>query len=204
MKSKSAASPQTDYQLKHRLAGAVIMVILAVLIIPWLLSEPASETGVDASGKNTFRFGIESQIITGQAPPPQGTDKAPGEKSRPALVKIEEGTPSTPPQSTTQAALPGGGDNHGQREKPPVPATSSAGWAVRVGTFSNQKNTDSVSASLESRGFSANKTRVKTNLGDDATLIWLGPYAKKETAGEVSLRIEALTGEKGFVIKHAP
>ena len=39
MKAKSTPPAPPEYELKHRLAGAVIIVALGVLLIPWLLSD---------------------------------------------------------------------------------------------------------------------------------------------------------------------
>ena len=120
-------------------------------------------------------------------------EKSP-EPAQPALAAVKNTTPALLDASTSTE----------QVRKPSVPATSSTGWAVRVGTFSKQANADSVSTLLAGNGFTAHKTTVQTALGDNATRIWLGPYAKKETAGEISLRLLVLIGEKGFVTKHLP
>jgi len=56
------ATAQPEYQLKHRLVGAAVIVVLAVVIIPLFLSEPALEanSGVDEDGVTlqTFRSRI--------------------------------------------------------------------------------------------------------------------------------------------------
>ncbi len=250
MKPRSAASSQSDYQphyqLRHRLVGAVILVTLAVLVIPLLLTErgTAPDPRDDAGGKQTFSLDMESPTVDGQtAPVTSGNaEEETGAPAKPALVESEQESPKTT-QAAVQNATTGdadagdnkaqggvepagdgegqGGadtaandaaqddtatakDNKEQPPSPPVPATSADGWTVRVGTFSLQENVDSVLATLAKNGFKARKTRVKTSLGSDATRIWLGPYAREETAGEVSERLASLTGEKGYVVKHAP
>lgn len=146
------------------------MVSVAVLVIPWLLSRPGIDANVTRTAGKKI-FRAEIVPLTGAAV-----------------------------ENTTPAALLDAAASAGQGGKPSVPATSSTGWTVQVGTFSEQANADSLSAVLAGNGFTAHKTA----LGGNATRIWLGPYAKKETAGEVSRRLQALTGEKGFVTKHAP
>jgi len=80
--------------------------------------------------------------------------------------------------------------------------TTTAGeWAVRVGTFSKQANVASVNHLLNSNGFSPRITKINTRLGK-ATRIWLGPYENKEKAEKVSASLQALIGERGYVIKH--
>lgn len=169
MKLKHAVPAKPEYQLRHRLTGAVILVTLAVVVIPLLLSEhnlPARQyaTPTTQSTETTYRAPIEPATDT-------KTKSANGESK---LGKTKES------------------------------ATSPSGWGVRVGTFSERKNADSVSALLVKNGFKVQKTRVKTAAGKDATRIWLGPYAQQKTANTISDRIKALIGEHGFVIKHQP
>ena len=74
------------------------------------------------------------------------------------------------------------------------------GWVVRVGTFSKKANVDSVSSLLANSGFKPKTTPVSTSLGP-STRVWLGPYAKRETADKISDRLKSLTGEKGYVTR---
>ena len=76
------------------------------------------------------------------------------------------------------------------------------GWTVRVGTFTKKENVTSVTQLLEKSGFNARHTKVTTTLGD-ATRVWLGPYEDKAAAEKVSARLKTLTGEKGYITKHA-
>ena len=77
---------------------------------------------------------------------------------------------------------------------------SAEGWVVRVGTFSKQANVESVSSLLTKSGFNPKTTPVSTSLGP-STRVWLGPYAKRETADKISDRLKSLTGEKGYVTR---
>ncbi len=76
------------------------------------------------------------------------------------------------------------------------------GWTVRVGTFTKTENVTSVTQLLEKSGFNARHTKVTTTLGE-ATRVWLGPYEDKAAAEKVSARLKTLTGEKGYITKHA-
>ena len=156
------------------------------------VAEVAAETvaAVVAAAENVAETAAELAAGDAVVKP---VEKSP-EPAQPALAAVKNTTPALLDASTSTE----------QVRKPSVPATSSTGWAVRVGTFSKQANADSVSTLLAGNGFTAHKTTVQTALGDNATRIWLGPYAKKETAGEISLRLLVLIGEKGFVTKHLP
>ena len=166
--------------MKHRLVGAVLMVGVAVLVIPWLLSDQ------NIDGTATTEAEATTTI------PTTGIKKQPAspasETAGPALLEENDSPGPDSELSATQSA----------------PATAAGGWVVRVGTYSKAANGESTVALLTKHGFTARKAVVKTTLGDDATRIWLGPYAKKETAGEVSDRLKILIGEKGYVTKYAP
>jgi DedD protein len=230
----SKSSNQPEYQMKHRLTGAAIMVVVAVMVIPILLKEP----GIVASagpGKNVtgsqqvFKSKIEplnldnaNKLVT--SPDNPGLDDeikpalldsnndfsistenteiaAAGSKSRKSEEATKKDSVSVEPVVLTQDK-----NTKSESTKKAVPATpetfdGNSGWTVRVGTFSKIENVESVSALLNNSGFNAQHTKVQTTLGE-ATRVWLGPYEKKETAVKVSLRLKALTGEKGYVTKH--
>ena len=59
-----------EYRLEHRLTGAVILVVLAVLVIPLLLKEPGLEANTQETiaetedGKKTFKSKIEPLTLS--------------------------------------------------------------------------------------------------------------------------------------------
>ena len=188
MKSRNAVAAQPEYLLKHRLAGAVIIAGVAALMVVWLLSKPVTEAG--GGGGNLVSTPIDFHVDA-NADAERSADSQP--QPKPALVAVEANNPTQTQTTRTNA-----------ERKPSVPPTSTEGWAVQVGIFSKQSNIDSVSARLKEIGFEVRQTGIKTTRGDDATRIWLGPYASRETAETVSARTHAITGEKGLVAKHAP
>ncbi len=79
-------------------------------------------------------------------------------------------------------------------------AISSTIWFIRVGVYFRAENVASVFTKLTKHGFKVRKSSVSTDQGN-ATYIWLGPYTKQQTATAVSLRMQALIGEKGLISK---
>jgi DedD protein len=230
----STSSNQPEYQIKHRLTGAAIMVAVAVMVIPLLLKEPGIVASVEP-GKNV----TGSQQIFKSKIEPLNLDNAnklvtspdnPGLEStvKPALLESNESfnsstgnteiaaadsksknteetakkdSDSVEPVVLTQDKNTETGSTKKTATSTPETFDGDSGWTVRVGTFSKIENVESVSALLNNSGFNAQHTKVQTTLGA-ATRVWLGPYEKKETAVKVSLRLKALTGEKGYVTKH--
>ena len=283
--SKTDSAP--EYEIKHRLAGAVVLVLVAVVVIPLLLSEPAVEANNNfsasaTSGEKDFEsriiplninnangasnntstlVGIGSGEITGGS-----SDATVVEDARPALLDLtndaggsaRDGTMvMTQNEETTDNRRNSGSDESGaeneamsendtaatkEKSEPETTATAqsevpekttdqaeanqqnanasqppksvevasisqsastlsgNAGWVVRVGTFSKSANVESVSSLLTNSGFKPKTTPVSTSLGN-STRVWLGPYAKRETADKISDRLKALTGEKGYVTR---
>lgn len=247
--SKKTDQPEPEYELKHRITGAIIMVLTAVIVIPLLLSEPALEANTEESiaqqGNKTFRSKIvplNINNVNSGSEQDQGTDVTVIEDSRPALLdltKSNEAQNNDTQVSDTQTALvmtqevekeqtkvekieqlttsseaetkadKKATQQSTQEETEPVKSeqvaklpeqTSAEGWVVRVGTFSKQANVESVSSLLTKSGFKPKTTPVSTSLGP-STRVWLGPYAKRETADKISDRLKSLTGEKGYVTR---
>jgi len=188
----AAAAPARqapEYQLKHRVTGAAIIATAAALVIAWLLGQSSVEThkgGADSAQQTAS----SDPGLPAPAAAPQGPGAGAAAEPRAALV----------------TERPDGADQAGQGKAASTPPTAETGWTVRVGAFSSQANVDSVTAKLTGAGFRVNATRVKTAQGKDATRIWLGPYASRQTAREVSERLQTsgVTGERGAVVRHTP
>ncbi|MBX2867521.1 MAG: SPOR domain-containing protein [Acidiferrobacterales bacterium] len=247
-------SVEPEYELKHRLTGAAILVILAVVVIPLFLSEPALEANSsveeDGVAVQTFR----SRIVPLNLNNVNGSDQSASDLQssnvddrKPALLDLTlsseaEQAASEPTEKPKKTALVMTQDQSKGPSKealkkltqaetkikkpeeitekkqkvaavePKTTAASkpkkasgqeqvtSAGWVVRVGTFSKQANVDSVSILLNNSGFNPKTKSVDTSLGK-STRVWLGPYAKRETADKISVRLKSLIGEKGYVTR---
>ena len=239
----SARNSRQKYELKHRLTGAAIIVVVAVLVIPLLLKEPNIEASIDSqitstNDEQSFKSKIEPLNLgnikmSRKADEPDKADQSNKannsnkNEAKPALLKSDTDSiadnqlnkSSKGSDSEIQFSESKNKNKEAKQQKSAVvltkaeqpkandvnseePTQAKSGWSVRVGTFSKTENVESVSNLLNNSGFNARLTKVQTTLGE-ATRVWLGPYAKKETAEKVSIRLKSLTGEKGYVTKHA-
>ena len=113
-------------------------------------------------------------------------------------VENSESTHSSETYTNTSA------QNQEQQSVASVPdVIPGPGWVVRVGTFSKQDNVTAVSKKLAQKGFEAHHTQLSTGVGT-ATRIWLGPYADRADAKNVSKLIKSITGEDGYVTNSEP
>jgi DedD protein len=101
--SKAIQSTSPEYELKHRVTGAAILVALAVLIIPLFLSEPnleANNSNTTGSGSN-FDKTFKSRIVPLNISNVNDSDSETGQlpvttldESKPALLDLTGQTPT--------------------------------------------------------------------------------------------------------------
>lgn len=205
--------PQPGYQLKHRLTGAVIIVTFAVVIIPFLLHSPPPGNGSqisDDSGTITGQDGLtESQVSISHTEPliiePDKAQSQSEELVGSTVSSVAGQGDRQSGQGNDQPFQPE--DRTGQQATAPPTADSvqqtGQAWFVRVGTYANIKNIDSISKLLAENGFEARHTEVQTS-NAKAVRVWLGPYYGREKAEQARLRIKTLINEKVYVTEQAP
>ena len=217
--------PQPGYQLRHRLTGAVIIVTFTVVIIPFLLHSPSPENGSqisDDSDTITKQDGLtESQVPISHIEPliieldkaqsqsEELVGSAPSSAASQGDQQNRQGNdqPFQPDDRTgQQAAVTTTADTVQQAAvtttTDPVQQTGQA-WFVRVGTYVNIKNINSISKLLADNGFEARHTEVQTS-NAKAVRVWLGPYYDREKAEQARFQAKNLTNEKVYVTEQAP
>lgn len=194
---------ETD--VKERLVGAVILVLLAVLVVPALLSgprqsvpaEPPASTSprsveIDLGGPRAGDAAEPASIgESALAPQPAAVREAPT-----GLPGLDEPAVAAPPAPTVaagpaQVAIPAA------RE---AAAPAGAGWAVQVAALSNREAAVKRVAELERRGYEAFVLEYRT--GDRVLYrIRVGPEAVRERATALAARLKA-EGIEGNVVSH--
>jgi len=116
--------------LKARLIGATVLVVLAVVVVPELLSGPKqSATGQAAAegsrGTRTYTIDLGGAVSAGAKLEPRAD--APSVPATPALPTVE---PPTAPSSEQASATPTEGPDATRVDTPPADATPEASKAV--------------------------------------------------------------------------
>ncbi len=222
---KSAKGAEPEYELKHRITGAIILVAAAVLVIPMLLSGPGPEGDGDlrnpeSSSQSRIVPLDLSEILPASGEGGEDLPLAAVEDQQPTLLDLTESNDGEITQTESRAGPDQGEDARDESARPALVMTripdtpeeqaeaqtradtaakdeGQGDWFVRVGTFSKQANADRVFELLTENGYAPKRTPVS---GGSSTRVWLGPFAEK-TAKEVSTRMKDLVGEKGFVTK---
>lgn len=201
-----------DQTLQARLIGATVLVALAVLLIPELLSgrktvEPAVDEGAAAPGSRTFTIELG------------GSGGQPGASAPPSAPSVASTTrvPAAPPvDSTSAAATPAearSGEATTEAERasaaaPPTPIASGAastvppaqlpspaagspgGWMVQVGAFGSAEAARRLVDELAVAGYSAHVAPV-TRSGRTLHRVRVGPAGGRPAAQQMAERLAA-------------
>lgn len=199
-----------DEVLKARLIGAAVLVAIAVLLIPELLSgrktaEPvAEEAGPRGSRTFTIELGggagqsvrTPTTVTTAPAPLPS----APTPTATAAAPVTEPATPTetTPPPAEVAAAPverepappPATAPAVAKPTPPPASAPSRGGWAVQVGAFGSAATAAKLVRDLSGAGYRAFVSPVARG-GKTLHRVRVGPEADKVAAEQLAGRLKA-------------
>ena len=189
-----------DFDPKHRIVGAIIVVALAVIFIPMILSDRESSTERP-----------DAQPIAPQSLAEEPNKVAVTKLTPPAAVEEPAKSTSATAPSTekTQAEKPAA-ESAGEKAAAPKPSTApaaaeakppSSGWVVQVGTFSNKANATRLEKKLRAEGHPVLKETVKVG-GTSAVRLRVGPYADRGAALKARERVNKDVGVKGVVLAY--
>ena len=183
--------------LKERLIGAVVLVILGVIIIPFFLKGPAPDSTV------TQPLNLPPVAGTASAPqeytlplngaPAAGSHMAPAAATGTAVAAAAPSLPATPPQAkpviTPQA-------------KPAEAAAGSGKWVVQAGSYSSEANASQVMRKLQSHGLHAFISRFQ-KAGQNYYRVRVGPYNERSLAEHAMSSVARAYGGKAEVVPNS-
>lgn len=189
-----------NHLLKRRLVGAAVLVALAVIFIPMILSGGRDEMPLFGSNIPDKPRAIEKlksmEIPKAGKPPISSKDsrlRIPVETNLPA-ADIESKTP-------TQAA-----SKQAEKKEPKLPifnkkSDKPKAWVVQVGSFGKRSNALSLQKRLRKHHYAAFVEFVKT--GDSGVYrLRVGPEVRRQKAESLARQIEKELGIKGVVMSH--
>ena len=179
-----ATSPDLPFNLKHRLIGALILVVAPVIILPWLLTGDENRQ-IDASPRSELSFAPESEFVANIGQP--GTpDSVPQDKVTPSDASSTENAQSL--NSATEVASRDSG------------STEQQGWVVRVGVFGEPVNATKRRKVLRTNGMDPRSEDIQLN-GRNAVRLFLGPFPSEDEAERERGKAVLVTGERAFIVK---
>ena len=189
MADRNEARP--DFNPKHRIVGAIVLVALVVIFVPMLLNENEPPPELKGVREMPPRGATETKVIV----TPVASEEAKPRQNPEAVTKTETTstiTEGAPKQETKTAPA----------EKPAkAPAAAdkiTQAWVVQVGTFSNTDNANHLRDKLKSRGHTVHVETV-TLAGKKALRLRVGPFRDKEQAAKAQAQIRKELHVQGVV-----
>lgn len=179
------------FNLKHRLIGAVVLIGLAVILLPRVLTGTDSES--DRASSPAIRVFPQLEPIDSTATRQlNDDDKNHTETTRIELLKESDlaGKPEQPSLSSKKMAVSEDDSAGGELKQPvdtdtPVkPAIRDSvvrGWIAQIGVFKDEANAEKLIEKLASDSISAKRELVVIG-GQYVTRVLLGPFGTKEEA----------------------
>jgi DedD protein len=201
-----------DLSLKQRLLGAIVLIALAVIFVPMLLSGPApkqtSETvnlAIPPAPDREFQNRVlpvdatQQQPTAASATPGVTSEKLATVETPPRPAEIPQPTEAVPTTPTPAAAKPEmptpAPATPAPKPEAPTAADKAPGRAangrffVQLGIYSSQKNADDLVASLKQGGYPA-FAEASEFQGKPGQRVRVGPYEDRAAAEAARLRIK--------------
>ena len=198
-----------DTALRNRLTGAALLILLAVILLPEMLTGEGgarsvpTETvaGVDQPVQ-TYDFDLSEQT---EAPPP--AVEAPAPTPAPTLAPPPAAAPATTPAASAPVA-PAVVSAPPKIESKPAAETKTAtaskpvaapdtGYFVQIGVFSNQASANRLATELRKKKFAVVVTKIDG--AKPLHRVRVGPEPDRKAAEALAKRL-ASAGHKGSVV----
>lgn len=206
---------EDEFDPRHRIVGAVVLVALAVIFLPMFLSSQPPENSQPVAD----RPGAETRVVT--APVTPLTENAPPASSLPAtnqsgknvstktvthVVPLAE--PVAEGSAVESSAVAPSPKNSADSKPPksakaPTPKTtppSARGWTVQVGLFSHAENVSRLQERLRQKGYSV-IVDPPTPAPGKLTRVEVGPYKDATAAKAAQARLRDELSIEGVVRK---
>jgi cell division septation protein DedD len=178
--------PDGYFNLKHRLVGATVLILVAVILLPRVLTGTDVESVRSSSNIRTTPQ-IQPQVLSVVTPPKSDPTEVP-KKTRieiieqPAVAKTGDGTGIV--ELSDFHSADGIED---QNAEIPLLSRSSVsksivkGFIVQIGIFQQRENARNLILNLYKDGIEAKTEAIEMD-GRQAIRIWLGPFSTRSEA----------------------
>jgi DedD protein len=218
-----------EYDPRHRLTGAVVLILLAIILLPMLLSREQDDQVQEAEPVviDPAKLSVDSEtkklaekVSSSKDKKTENSDSGSSALFKPMSHTTAKKTTSTktstakPSVSKTKSAAVSSSKpavkkttskSSTSTSKPAVAKKSSTaavsgGWILQVGVFSQSANASKKVSELKKKGFNAKSGKVKTSKGV-ATKVWIGPFKDRASAEKMQDRLQHKTRQRGMVVK---
>ena len=211
---------EDEFNPRHRIVGAVILVALAVIFLPMVLNDEPPPTGttpvVETPVADTRMSGMPPADDAAPAVTDRDLPVAPSRSTRIVTVPVDSVAtvprpersgdalsakpapvaPSAGPVATIEPSRiepqPSPAPVAGTSKKAPVaarPTTTSSGWIVQVGVFSQADNARRLQERLKAKGYAVTLDPPGAPKGKTVR-VEVGPYKDQAAAKSAAARIQ--------------
>ena len=178
--------PDGYFNLKHRLVGATVLILVAVILLPRVLTGTDAES-VRSSVNVRTTPQIQPQVLSVVTPPKSDPTEV-SKRTRieiieqPVVARTGDGT-----RIVESSDLHSADGIEDQNAEIPLLSRSSVsksivtGFIVQVGIFQRPENTRNLISDLKKDGIDAKAETIEMD-GRQATRIWLGPFSTRSEA----------------------
>jgi cell division septation protein DedD len=194
--------PDGYFNLKHRLVGATVLILVAVILLPRVLTGRDAES-VRSSVSVRTPPQIQPQVLSVTPTKSHPTEVPKTTRieiiEQPAVARTGDGAGTV--KSNHLHSADGIED---QNADIPLPSRSSVsksivkGFIVQVGIFQQRENTRNLILNLGKDGIDAKTETVEMD-GRQATRIWLGPFSTRSEATREGNKAMMRTDSKPIV-----
>ncbi len=193
-----------DKGLKQRMVGALVLVALAVIFLPMLLSREDEMRRVVVDAPAMPQAPATAEIIVQPAevvePEELPQEPVPVEEVNPQIVEVPEqpkptSSPVAEPVKTEQAATsaPAKPDNRLDANNLPI------SWSVQLASLSSRAGAETLQKTLRSQGYNA---YIRTF--DGMNRVFVGPLIERAEAERLRDQLNRQHKLSGFVVRFQP
>jgi DedD protein len=205
-----------QFNPKHRIAGAIILVSLAVIFVPMLLDETEPPPENQSLTEIPVRDEPETKVVISPVTPGDAPVAEPTASPQPLPALTEQAVVDTTPKMVTvkpdepkPAVTKAADKSDSPSAKPktvvaksgePAPRVSH-GWVVQVGTFANADNAARLRDQLKQKGFTVDSEATLID-GKKAMRLSVGPYRDKPAATKAQAQLKKDLNINGMVLAY--
>lgn len=215
-----------EIRLKERLVGALVIVAIAVVVLPWIFDDEKSQADfssqipdapplppsrvvelaqprpLDEQGFDDSAIAAKTQAGNAETADDMtdtGSESLPAEQPAPAQSSPEQAIAEQTPASTESKTA----DNGAKPKTVTTTAAISGGFVVQLGSFGNKANAGRLVSDLKAKGLAAYMRDDKT-VKPAVYRVLVGPTLEREQAEQMQAKAKSLSGLNPIVVTYDP
>ncbi len=193
-----------NQQLKQRLVGATVLIVLGIIFLPMILDKPVSlepepeVTNIELPYSRVKEKPEQTQTIPEEVIARYEQPEEKPQASAPAIQEKPAQIPAIVSQEKEKAPVPDIKPEI-RSEKPAEKMQGSTQWAVQMGSFSSKENADRLVKRLKAQKFLAYFEDVDSN-GKVVYRVRVGPFDSKLKTEKMKLKLDQKEKLKTLIV----